>query len=72
MNGRYTLADYTAAIINAGAYAQSNGARVANPGIGYEPANSNAAIPSAEGYSLSELHPASQQQRQAYFDPNTT
>ena len=50
VNGDYTLDDYVQALIDAGAYAQSNGTRVSSPGISYEVADSTAAIPSAKGY----------------------
>jgi len=49
VNGDYTLDDYVQALIDAGAYAQSNGTSVRSPGISYEVANSTAAIPSAKG-----------------------
>lgn len=49
VSGTYTFADYMQAIVDAGAYAQSNGTRVSRPGISYEVANSTAAIPSAVG-----------------------
>lgn len=49
VNGDYTLDDYIQAIIDAGAYAQSNGTTVSSPGISYEVADSTASIPSAEG-----------------------
>ena len=56
-DGRYSMGDYAQAIINAGAHARSNGTRVPNPGISYEVANSNAAIPSTKGYAQIASHP---------------
>lgn len=55
VNGRYAFADYMQAVVNAGAYAQSNGTRVSSPGISYEVANSTAALPSAKGYASVRL-----------------
>ena len=43
------MTDYVQAVIDAGAFAISNGSITASTGIGYEQANSTAAVPTAKG-----------------------
>ena len=49
VDGKYTMDDYLQAIIDAGVYAQSNGTSVTSPGIGFEQANTSAALPTSSG-----------------------
>lgn len=49
VDGTYNLNDYLQAVINAGAFMQSNGTRVKSPGLGYESASGTSTKPTFDG-----------------------